>query len=108
MTRHSLASIFLLCILAIAAARQGEPAHALTTIAVTTVGDELNTDGDCSLREAIQAANLNTAVDACAAGVGADTIVLAAGTYTISRSGIDDTNANGDFDIITTIPPASA
>ncbi|MBA3470341.1 MAG: CSLREA domain-containing protein [Herpetosiphonaceae bacterium] len=104
MTRHSLASIFLLCILAIAAARQGGPAHALTTITVTTVGDELNTDGDCSLREAIQAANLNTAVDACAAGVGADTIVLAAGTYTISRSGIDDTNANGDFDIITTNP----
>lgn len=35
---------------------------------VTTLQDELNSDGDCSLREAIQAANTNIQVDACASG----------------------------------------
>jgi CSLREA domain-containing protein len=39
-----------------------------TTITVNTEEDESNTDGDCSLREAITAANTNTAVDGCAAG----------------------------------------
>jgi len=39
-----------------------------TTIQVNTIADESNTDGDCSLREAIEAANTNTAVDGCAAG----------------------------------------
>lgn len=35
------------------------------TINVNTTDDELNNDGDCSLREAIRAANTDTAVDAC-------------------------------------------
>ena len=39
-----------------------------TTIQVNTIADESNTDGDCSLREAIGAANQNAAVDGCAAG----------------------------------------
>jgi CSLREA domain-containing protein len=52
------------------------PADA-ATITVNTTDDELNSDGDCSLREAITAANTNTAVDNCAAGAsGADTIVI--------------------------------
>lgn len=38
------------------------------TILVTTLEDELNTDGDCSLREALKAANTNAPVDACPAG----------------------------------------
>jgi CSLREA domain-containing protein len=38
------------------------------SILVTTLDDELNDDGDCSLREAIQAANTNTPVDACSSG----------------------------------------
>lgn len=37
-------------------------------IIVNTLDFELNNDGDCSLREAIQAANTNVAVDACPAG----------------------------------------
>src|SRR3990172_5201050 len=44
------------------------------TLIVNTTDDELNNDGDCSLREAITAANTNTAVDACIPGMGADTI----------------------------------
>lgn len=39
-----------------------------TTITVNTDADEANTDGDCSLREALKAANNNVAVDECAAG----------------------------------------
>jgi CSLREA domain-containing protein len=39
-----------------------------TTIIVNTEADESNADGDCSLREAIEAANTNAAVDGCAAG----------------------------------------
>jgi CSLREA domain-containing protein len=39
-----------------------------TTIKVNTIEDEANTDGDCSLREAITAADTNAAVDGCDAG----------------------------------------
>jgi CSLREA domain-containing protein len=54
---------------------------AAATITVNTLQDELNADGDCSLREALQAANANAVVDACTAGsVGLDTVVLPAGT----------------------------
>ena len=56
------------------------------SITVTTTADELNADGDCSLREAIHAANTDTAVDACPAGSGADTITVPAGTYTLTIS----------------------
>lgn len=71
------------------------------TILVNTLTDELNSDGDCSLREAIRAANLDQAVDACPAGSGADTIVLQSGvTYTLTRAGADDTAVNGDLDIV--------
>ncbi len=53
-----------------------EPAS--TTITVNTNADELNVDGDCSLREAMQSAELNTATDACAVGnaSGPDIIVF--------------------------------
>jgi CSLREA domain-containing protein len=50
-------------------------------ILVTTLEDELNTDGDCSLREAIEAANDNTAVDACPAG---DAVITDTITFSVS------------------------
>jgi CSLREA domain-containing protein len=37
-------------------------------LVVNTLEDELNTDGDCSLREAIRAANNNLPVDSCGSG----------------------------------------
>jgi CSLREA domain-containing protein len=80
------------------AAFPAAPAHA-AAIGVTTTADELNSDGDCSLREAIRAANLNAAVDACPAGDGADTIALPAGIYTLTIAGYDDAALMGDFDI---------
>ena len=39
-----------------------------TTITVTSTADGIVTDGNCTLREAVQAANTNTAVDTCPAG----------------------------------------
>jgi CSLREA domain-containing protein len=55
-------------------------------ILVTTLEDELNNDGDCSLREAITAANDNTHVDQCRkGGVGTDTITFdVAGIITVT------------------------
>jgi CSLREA domain-containing protein len=46
----------------------GVPAAQAAIITVNTTADELNSDGDCSLREAIAAANTNLPVDACPAG----------------------------------------
>lgn len=70
-----------------------------TAIAVTTTADELINDGNCSLREAIQAVNTHTAVDACGDG-GFETIELPSGVYTLTLTGPDeDDNAIGDLDI---------
>lgn len=56
-------------------------------IAVNTMSDELNTDGDCSLREAITSANSNSASDACAIGGGADSIGFGvAGTIVLNSA----------------------
>jgi CSLREA domain-containing protein len=73
-----------------------------SVIQVNTTADELNTDGDCSLREAIQAANNNTAVDSCPAGgsESTDNIYLPSGTYILSIPGEDENNVSGDLDII--------
>ena len=59
-----------------------------TTFIVDTLDDELNSDGDCSLREAIASANENTSVDLCPAGdsVLTDTISFnVAGTITLTE-----------------------
>ena len=70
------------------------------SITVDTTNDEFNSDGDCSLREAIQAANDDATVDACGAGSGDDTINLPTGTYLLAIAGTgEDNNATGDFDI---------
>ena len=77
-------------------------------ITVDTTADEMNTNGACSLREAIVAANTDKAVDSCAAGDGWDTISLPAGTFTLTRAEsittyIDLDNLTGDLDITSTI-----
>lgn len=70
------------------------------TIAVDIETDNLDTNGDCSLREAVAAANSDASVDGCTAGAGADTIVVPAGTYVLSLGGAsEDGNATGDLDI---------
>jgi hypothetical protein len=87
------------------------PASPQATITVTTTGDTLDAgggncaaitvaslpgpDGLVSLREAVCAAN-NTA--------GNDIINFSGnGTYTLTRVGVDDTNSNGDLDLLSNI-----
>ncbi len=85
-------------------AQEARAPAAATTITVNTFDDELNADGDCSLREAIQAANTDTAVDACPAGSGADTINVPTGTYTLTITGLfDDAALQGDLDITSSV-----
>src|SRR5262249_61540440 len=54
------------------------------TITVTSTDDSLATDGNCTLREAILAANSDTAVDACAAGSGPDVVIVPEGHYQLT------------------------
>ena len=80
-------------------------------IKVTTAQDELNEDGDCSLREAIQAANTDAPVDACAAGIvgSVDDIGIplrsagqVLGAIRLTREVVDqddDANQIGDLDV---------
>lgn len=72
-------------------------AHA-TIITVTTTADELNNDGDCSLREAFAAANLNLPRDACPAGsnTAGDEIVLATdAVYSLTLPNDDAQGSSG-------------
>ncbi|MCA1899789.1 MAG: CSLREA domain-containing protein, partial [Chloroflexi bacterium] len=101
--KHHWLSKFLYAILIAAlalAALPVTPARAATiTVNVTT--DENTNNGNCSLREAIVAANTNAAYNGCPAGAGADTIVLTGGsTYALTING----NGNdGDLDITSAI-----
>ncbi len=81
------------------------PAHA-ATLTVTTFADELNANGQCSLREAITNANNDNQSGStdCLAGSGDDVINLPAGTYTLTLTGSDEnSNATGDLDIASNI-----
>jgi CSLREA domain-containing protein len=83
---RGLGSLVLLLALAIGVSG-GNLAYGATTISVNTTSDEVVTDGQCSLREAINNANGNTDTSGgdCAAGsVGADTIDLSSLSGTIT------------------------
>ncbi len=94
---------FLLSILLLVNAGQTYAA----TITVDTLNDNLMPAGDCGLRDAINAANTNAAVDTCAAGEAAptvDNIEFSTGPGTITLGGtqlptITETlNINADTD----------
>src|SRR5262249_43556299 len=69
------------------------------TITVNSTDDSLATDGNCTLREAILAANSDTAVDACAAGGGPDAGIVPAGRYQLTRAAGEAAGLTGDLDI---------
>jgi CSLREA domain-containing protein len=78
------------------------------TITVDVTNDEINGDGDCSLREAIQSANTNAAnTTGCEdgdPGPAVDTIVLMPGSsysLSISPDATPDDNDDGDLDVNT-------
>ena len=86
--------------LSIIAALLASAAASAATLTVTTDTDTIANDGACSLREAVSAANADSAFNGCAAGSGADLILLAAGEYRLERAGAgEDGNLTGDLDI---------
>lgn len=84
-----------------AAASGSAPKSTLgTVIVVTTTDDDTTVNGNCTLREAVIAANTDSAVDDCPAGNGVDTIVLPAGNYVLTISGSNEGDAaTGDLDV---------
>jgi CSLREA domain-containing protein len=87
----------------------GAPSAFAADIQVTTRGDTVAADGQCSLREAITAASGDTAFDGCTAGHGADRILLSAGRYPLERGGAgEDANSTGDLDLASAITLAGA
>ncbi|MCA9934980.1 MAG: CSLREA domain-containing protein, partial [Anaerolineales bacterium] len=81
-----------------------------TIINVNTFDDlKQGSDGMCSLREAVIAANTDRRSGnrngECVAGDGADTIVLPAGTYQLTRTdnGQENAAATGDLDLLDTV-----
>jgi CSLREA domain-containing protein len=101
-----LAAALLLCldcapILAVPIPAPGTGAAAAPNlVTVDTVDDQMGSDGKCSLREAISAANLDAPVDACPTGVGDDIIILPEGHYVLRLAGAgEDDNATGDLDL---------
>ncbi|HLF26313.1 MAG TPA: choice-of-anchor Q domain-containing protein [Anaerolineae bacterium] len=85
------------------------PAQADATITITTTSDSLSNDGQCSLREAIIAANTDQAFNGCATGNGADTLNLSPAlpqpaVFLLTRSGAGEDGAlTGDLDISGTL-----
>lgn len=103
--RNGLAQIglatLLLVGLALPAAAGAGAEDVQTVINVNTTTDENNNDGDCSLREAVIAANTDAVRDGCPAGNGTDTIHLSAGTYGFTLAGSGENGAlTGDLDLL--------
>jgi CSLREA domain-containing protein len=62
--------------------------------------DSLANDGLCSLREAITAANTDSAEGGCPAGSGDDLVLLGSGPYSLEIVGpLEDDNLSNDLDI---------
>jgi CSLREA domain-containing protein len=95
---------FVLCAAVVLATFVGiPPAASAVTIRVTTTADAMTDDGECSLREAVLAANTNTRTNECRAGsnVGKDVIQLPGGTYQVGMAPAgDDAAENGDLDLL--------
>ena len=79
------------------------------TITVTSSADAVVADGNCTLRDAVLAANADLPVDACVSGNGADVVVLPAGTYVLAIPGTnEDASATGDLDLSEDVEIAGA
>ena len=97
----ALAFALALALAAVVLALVANPAPASTPIKVTTTNDEYNTNGKCSLREAVITANNDGhAVDCGPLRTGWDFITVPAGTYKLSLSGGEAfPGSAGDLDI---------
>jgi fibronectin-binding autotransporter adhesin len=74
------------------------------TLSVNDVADELNADGSCSLREAVQATNTNAQIDGCPhdGATGHDTINVPGQSHAIAVAPdvTPDDNLDGDLDLV--------
>jgi CSLREA domain-containing protein len=72
------------------------------TFTPNTLADEFGTGGDCSLREAVEAANTDGSFDACTATDDEDDTILlqSNSTYALTIPGVEDSNAAGDLDVL--------
>jgi uncharacterized repeat protein (TIGR01451 family) len=95
---YTINSVFVLAMVALALLAP-PAAHAQATITVNSTAQEVTqanptgtVNGNCTLGEAILAANTNAAVDGCAAGsvAGPDTIIVPAGIYTLAQVDFSD------------------
>jgi predicted outer membrane repeat protein len=80
------------------------PSASADTVVVTVMNGSLSNDGECSVREAVNATNANAAfngADDCdhSGSTGPDTIKLPVGTAAISGAASENLNATGDLDI---------
>ncbi len=104
--RKSLINVVILAAMLVCLLGSVQPVAA-NTITVNVFLDEFGTNtNNCSLREAIRAANTDTAFGGCPAGKGADVINLSAGTYVLSLGTTKEADdqkdvigAIGDLDI---------
>ena len=80
------------------------PVARAASIGVNTTLDDTANNHNCTLREAIIAANTDSWVDSCSPGSGADYIALGNGTYLLTIGGAgEDACTTGDLDITATL-----
>ena len=94
MRKAGFAVVALVCAVSVSAAQA-------TTIKPTVKSDDSATNGNCTVREAVDAATTNQPVDACPKGQKkqADKIPLRRGTYSLAGADSDDDNETGDLDV---------
>lgn len=79
----------------------GISAAGAAMIPVNSTADDTAANGNCTLREAVIAANTDSPVDACPAGSAADVITVPAGTYVLTQTGAgEEAAATGDLDLL--------
>ena len=79
------------------------PVAGAATITPDVATDDITTNGNCTLREAVQASNTNAVVDACTAGssAAADTISLNGPQFNLTLPGAgENLNQTGDLDVV--------
>ena len=98
--KRSALAVGVLLTMLLAAQAPASSSDSVTTITPSVFTDDATANGNCTLREAIIAANTDAARDQCPAGAGSDIIQLQAGTYTLSLAAGDNTAATGDLDVV--------
>ncbi len=103
MSRHrAIAGLASLLTTAALAAAAFAPAAGAATITPTVTTDDLTVNGNCTLREAVLAADGNGPVDQCPAGAAGapDVIVLTQPLYSLTLPGAnEDSDLTGDLDV---------